>query len=85
MTYIIFLKINFIQNLFAVHTMTATASSAKNVEWLAPKAINGILIDGSNNVDMFHSDYENYRWLAIDLGFHYKVSFNSVIFVFCKL
>ena len=48
---------------------------------MAENAVNGILPDGSLDVDdMFHSDSENYPWLAIDLGFYYKVSFTSVIF-----
>ena len=38
-------------------------------------AINGIQDAGSDYEDMFNSGAENYPWLAIDLGFLYKVSY----------
>ena len=44
-------------------------------------AINGI-IGNSDYDDMFHSLGHNYPWLAIDLGFYYKVFSTSVI---CKI
>ena len=57
--------------------MKATASSVAG-NWGADLAINGIQ-DGSEYDDMFHSAGEdNYPWLAIDLGFYYKV-FSCVI------
>ena len=71
---------NFIQSLFTVNPVTATASSTfDNDNWgPAEMAINGILNAGSDYDDMFNSDNDNYPWLAIDLGFYYKVFFSPV-------
>ena len=40
-------------------------------------AINGI-IENSDYDDMFHSLDHNYPWLAIDLGFYYKVIIRDI-------
>ena len=61
--------------------MTATASSFSDgsqfgFDWQIDMAINGIQ-DGRDYDDMFHTNGENYPWLAIDLGFFYKVRLSS--------
>ena len=66
--------------------ITATASSFSdgstwNFDWQIDMAINGIQ-DGSDFDDMFQSGEENYPWLAIDLGFFYKVILPTEIFAF---
>ena len=68
------LNVNFIQNLFVTHPMVATAISVYdgNNYGDVDMAINGI-IGNSDYDDMFHSLGHNYPWLAIDLGFYYKV------------
>ena len=70
-------------SLFVVHPMIASASSIYDNDSFGPAkmAINGIL-DGSDYDDMFNSGNDNYPWLAIDLGFYYKVFSTSVI---CKI
>ena len=69
-------KITFIQSLFVVHPMTATASSTYVDDKYGPAemAINGILNAGSDYDDMFNSNNDNYPWLAVDLGYYYKVN-----------
>ena len=52
--------------------MVATASSFLDGNGHVNMAINGI-IGNSDYDDMFHSLGHNYPWLAIDLGFYYKV------------
>jgi len=61
--------------------MTATASSTfvDNNFGPAEMAINGILNAVSDYDDMFNSDNDNYPWLAIDLGFYYKVTGVSMV------
>ena len=68
------INVNFIQNLFVAHPMVATAISVYdgNNYGDVDMAINGI-IGNSDYDDMFHSLGHNYPWLAIDLGFYYKV------------
>ena len=66
--------------------MTATASSFKDgsqwgFDWQIDMAINGIQ-DGRDYDDLFHSNGENYPWLAIDLGFFYKVILPTETFAF---
>ena len=65
-----------------MHPMTATASSTYVDDKFGPAemAINGILNAGSDYDDMFNSDNDNFPWLAIDLGFYYKVVLSDVIF-----
>ena len=59
--------------------MTATGSSfLDGSQWDWDMAINGIQ-DGSDYDDLFHSEGENYPWLAIDLGFFYKVRLSSLL------
>ena len=57
--------------MFVKNPMKATASSINPVFGGPEKTINGII--KSEWSDMFHSGNENYPWLAIDLGFYYKV------------
>ena len=56
--------------------MIATSSSLYNEDWVTMNALNG-LDPGqySDYDDMFNSGNDNYPWLAIDLGFLYKVFF----------
>ena len=79
-----------IQSLFNVHPipMTATASSFSDgsqwgFDWQIDMAINGIQ-DGSDYDDLFHSNGENFPWLAIDLGFFYKVILPTEICAFTE-
>ena len=64
--------------------MTATASSFVDCSYWGHTcqihmAINGIQ---DTDEDLFHSDAENYPWLAIDLGFFYKVILPTETFAF---
>ena len=61
--------------------MTATSSSTHDMASFGPLgahfAINGITKVGDPTKyyeDLFHTDGDNYPWLAIDLVFYYKVS-----------
>ena len=57
-----------------MNPLIATASSFHPT--MGPdKAINGNL----GEWDLFHSENEKYPWLAIDVGFFYKVFFTLVI------
>ena len=58
-----------------MHPKIATSSSIAIEDWISSMAINGIQDAGSDYEDMFNSGAENYPWLAIDLGFLYKVSY----------
>ena len=55
--------------------MTATSSSLKSDDLSSSMALNGIQDAASDFDDMFWSGKDNYPWLAIDLGFLYKVFF----------
>ena len=55
--------------------MTATSSSLKSYNLSSSMALNGIQDAASDFDDMFWSGKDNYPWLAIDLGFLYKVFF----------
>ena len=66
--------------MFVKNPMKATASSINPVFGGPEKTINGII--KSEWSDMFHSGNENYPWLAIDLGFFYKVILPTEICAF---
>ena len=65
--------------------MMATSSSVWS-ENSAPKVLNEIQDPGQCDFgDMFHSEGENYPWLAIDLGFLYKVFFLYIHIILTSL
>ena len=56
-----------------MNPMIATASSFLDGDYgPVSQAINGVI--ENDYVDMFHSLDDDFPWLAIDLGFYYKVN-----------